>query len=170
MIIRPTTIQDAVKLPAIERSAGHVFRTIPDLAWIADDTILSIEQHLDFIAKDTSWIAVDTENEPEGFLCASFEGHDLHIWELAVHVERQKCGLGSALITRAITEARKHNLNHVTLTTFRALAWNEHFYVKLGFVTLEPEQMSERLQSILHKEVTIHGLPKERRCAMQFTV
>ena len=34
--IRPTRLDDAPRLPAIERSASCLFTTISDLAWIAD--------------------------------------------------------------------------------------------------------------------------------------
>ncbi len=57
----------------------------------------------------------------------------------------------------------------MTLTTFRELAWNERFYRKLGFETLEADALDARLLRTLAKEVAC-GLPAERRCAMRLTL
>lgn len=45
MIIRVAEFDDASRLPAIERSADEVFRTTSDLAWIADDDVMSEDEH-----------------------------------------------------------------------------------------------------------------------------
>ncbi|MCY1313558.1 hypothetical protein D9M70_640920 [compost metagenome] len=82
--------------------------------------------------------------------------------------ERQGLGLGRALIAAAIAHARDSSLGAVTLTTFRELAWNERFYRKLGFRTLDEEGLDPRLVQILAKEAT-YGLPAERRCAMRLS-
>jgi hypothetical protein len=42
--IRPATIADAVFLPAIENAAGSLFRTLPNLAHLADEDDLSVER------------------------------------------------------------------------------------------------------------------------------
>jgi len=62
--IRIAKDRDAQALPDIERSAGQVFREIPELAWIADDEDLTVERHRELIAKGTSWVAVDHEDRP----------------------------------------------------------------------------------------------------------
>jgi hypothetical protein len=47
--IRAATLEDAQFLPEIERSSGEAFRAVPDLAWIADDAVMSAEQHAPLI-------------------------------------------------------------------------------------------------------------------------
>jgi len=49
--IRIAEDMDAEALPDIERSAGQVFREIPELVWIADGEDLTVERHRELIAK-----------------------------------------------------------------------------------------------------------------------
>ncbi|MGF6156546.1 GNAT superfamily N-acetyltransferase [Ensifer sp. KUDG1] len=165
-LIRPTRESDLSLLPDIERSSGEAFRTIPELAWIADDDVQSAEAHGAFLRTGLSVVIVDASDRPIGFLCATIADDAMHIWQLAVEAERQGQGLGRMLMLAAIAHARVTSLAAVTLTTFRDLAWNEHFYRKLGFVTLDAGELDPRLAEILANEAA-HGLPPERRCAMR---
>jgi ribosomal protein S18 acetylase RimI-like enzyme len=167
--IRLASEWDAEALPAIERSAAEAFRQLPELAWIADDTIQSVERHRELIAQRTSWVAVDDLERPLGFLSAEVLGRELHIWELSVHRDHQRRGLGKALVETAIDHARRRQLVAVTLTTFRDVIWNERFYRRLDFQTLAPEEAGKRLNDILVCEAE-RGLPRERRCAMRLGI
>ena len=91
---------------------------------------------------------------------------EFHIWELAVRRERQGQGAGRRLVAAAHAYARAHGLTALTLTTFRELSWNEPLYALLGFRTLRPEELDERLAGIFVTERAL-GLPVERRCAMR---
>ena len=167
--IRLAGLEDAEALPAIERSAGEAFRRIPELAWIADGDDLPVERHRQWIEQGTCWIALDEQNHPIGFLSAEVFSRELHIWELSVRQEQQGRGLGRRLIQRAIEEAKVRGLAAVTLTTFRDITWNEPFYARLGFRTLDNEEAGSRLTAALRREVD-HGMPRERRCAMRLAI
>src|SRR5262249_26802767 len=104
--IRPARDDDAQALPAIERSAGQLFREIADLAWIADGDDLTVERHRELIAKGTSFVAVDHDDRPVAFLSAEVQTNELHIWELSVRHDRQASGIGRALMEKAIDVAR----------------------------------------------------------------
>jgi ribosomal protein S18 acetylase RimI-like enzyme len=162
--IRPTRREDAELLPDVERSAGRAFLSLPDLAWIASDSVQSVERHLELIAGGYAWTAIENA-VPVGFISAEKAGDALHIWELAVHAGFQGRGIGRALIEHAANAAKADALRTVTLTTFRDVAWNEPFYRKLGFRTLPAEAMPNRIRAILDNEVA-HGLPREKRCGM----
>ncbi len=166
LAIRLARSGDADLLPDVERSAGLLFKTIPDLAWIAGDTVQSAEHHREFIAAGTEWVAVDHEDRPVGFLSAGVEGDLLHIWELSVADGFQRRGLGAALVATATAYARARGLTAVTLTTFRNVAWNAPFYARLGFRELHDEEVDERLARIFKVEAFL-GIPIERRCAMR---
>ncbi|HYD44570.1 MAG TPA: GNAT family N-acetyltransferase [Phenylobacterium sp.] len=161
--VRPARPDDAALLPDVERSAGEAFRTIPDLAWIADDQVGEPEFHEPLIVAGTVWVAVDGQDRPVGFLTAEVEGEALHIWELAVAHEAQKHGLGRQLMEAAETEARARGLAAQTLTTFSDVAWNAPFYQRLGFEVLAPGT-DARLDELNRLEAE-RGLP--RRCAMR---
>jgi GNAT superfamily N-acetyltransferase len=163
--IRPARTEDAEALPQIEQSAGLAFRAIAELAWLADGDNVSVEQHRALIAAGACWIAGE-KDRPVGFLSAGIEGDTLHIWELDVSLDRQGQGIGRALLERAIADARRRGLAAVTLTTFRAVAWNAPFYRKFGFRVLEGAEIDERLASLLGDEAE-HGMALDQRCAMR---
>jgi ribosomal protein S18 acetylase RimI-like enzyme len=167
--IREAIIDDAEMLPRIERSAGQAFRQIPDLAWVADDDDLPIEWHRRMIAQGPSWVAVDRQAGPMGFLSAEILHDEMHIWELAVLRERQRAGLGRRLVQHAIDYAQSRCLAAVTLTTFRHVRWNELFYARMGFVTMRKDEAGHRLDEVLCAEIA-RGMPEDRRCAMRLAI
>ncbi len=166
--IRLTKIEDISLLPDIEYSAGESFRDLPDLAWIADDDAMSVETHLKYVIKGTSWIA-EADDQIVGFLCAESTAIDLHVWLLAVRREWQGKGIGRRLMKTVIEHAHRNEFISVTLTTFREVPWNEPFYRSLGFEMVDREKIDPRLQEILHAEIQ-HGLPGVLRCAMRLLV
>lgn len=164
--IRPTLHADAPLLPAIEQSAGELFRTVPELAWIADSDNVTPPDHVGLIAGGACWVAQMHGGSLVGFLAAQRAGDALHIWELSVRQEQQRKGIGRALLAAAAAYAGEQGLQALTLTTFLGVAWNEPMYRRLGFTVLLPEECDERLKGILHSEMAA-GLPGERRCAMR---
>jgi GNAT superfamily N-acetyltransferase len=164
--IRKTKPADAPFLPALERSAGEAFRTIPSLAWIADADDQSVETHLAHIAAGTSWVATDEAGGPIGFLAAEVCDDELHIEEFSVRLDRQGSGCGRALMAEAIAWAKARALRAVTLTTFRDVPWNAPYYARKGFRVLAGHEIGSRLADALRREVE-RGFPGERRCAMR---
>ena len=164
--VRLTRKEDVPLLPAIEHSAGQVFRAFPSLAWIADDTVQTAGEHLQFVQSGTSWVAVDIHDRPLGFLTGQVFDQEFHICQVAVHRAQQGHGYGRALIESAIAWAKAQELAAITLTTFREVPWNAPFYTSLGFETLEQAQLCARLLETLRREVE-HGLPEAQRCAMR---
>lgn len=167
MRIRPALPRDLPLLPEVERSAAQAFTELPGLAWLASSDVLDHAAHQAFLARGDSWVAVDDDDRPIGFLCAQTAGSELHIHELSVHEHAQGKGLGRRLLREAIDAARSRGLQAVTLTTFADVPWNAPFYARLGFTTLTPAQLDERLRGILRDEQA-HGL--SGRCAMRLAI
>nr|WP_207803139.1 GNAT family N-acetyltransferase [Rhodopseudomonas palustris] len=90
----------------------------------------------------------------------------LHIWQMAVHRDQQRRGIGRKLIEAAQRFAADHGSTALTLTTFRDVPWNEPYYQRLGFVTLGEDDLDSRLKAVLDAEARA-GLPRARRCAMR---
>ncbi|OAE41483.1 GCN5 family acetyltransferase [Enterobacter cloacae] len=161
--IRPTTCDDATALPAIERAAGQRFRDVPELAWLADGDVISVEDHLGYAARGLSWLAL-ADGCPVGFILAEAHPSSLFIVELSVDLDWQGQGIGRRLINRVAERARALGLASLTLTTFRDVPWNAPFYARLGFdmmATLTPELHQKR------EEEAAHGLAYGSRCAMR---
>ncbi|MND78988.1 acetyltransferase [compost metagenome] len=165
--IRPATVHDADVLPAIEQSAARAFRSIKDLSWLADGDVMTAAEHRVIISASTCWVAVDDQDRLQAFLSAQCMDHELHIHELSVRHEHQGQGIGRSLVLAAIQWAADQALRAVTLTTFRDVPWNQPFYARLGFVTLDNDHLDERLGEILENEQD-QGFCKRSRCAMMF--
>jgi GNAT superfamily N-acetyltransferase len=162
--IRLAVANDAPVLPTIEQSAGGLFRSLPELAWIADEPIGSADEFLPAIVAGTVWVAEAGEAGIVGELRAEIAADALHIVELAVAREFQQRGLGRALIDTAAAWAKSRGLRALTLTTFRHVAWNAPFYARYGFVELSGTELDARLSAIVCAELS-RGLPN--RCAMR---
>lgn len=167
--LRPARLPDADVLPGVERCAGELFRSVPELAWLADEPVTDAAGHARNIASGSVWVAVADESEVVGFLSAETIDNELHIQELSVSRRFQGQGLGRQLLQTALESARHCGLEAMTLTTFRELPWNEAFYQRFGFETLPADNIGPRLRAVLRNEVD-HGLPPSRRCAMRYVI
>jgi GNAT superfamily N-acetyltransferase len=156
---------DAAALPAIERSAGQRFLTVPALAWIADDHIVSSELHREYAAKGMSWLAL-ADDRPVGFLLGEAMESSLYIAEFSLHLAWQGKGIGRQLINTVAQWAREQGFTSLTLTTFRHVAWNAPLYQHLGFEILEDAALPAALRQ-KREEETAHGILFESRCAMR---
>ncbi len=165
VLIRLATPEDAPLFPDIERSAGLLFRQIAGLEWIAGDHVMTADQHLPAIRAQTTWVACEGD-APVAFLSAERSADVLHIREISVHASAMGRGIGRGLIEAAVTAARALCLSALTLTTFREVPWNAPYYQRLGFETLAPGDLDQRLTAILVDEVSA-GLPGDWRCAMR---
>ncbi len=163
--IRLARLDDAPLLPAIERSAGELFRSVADLSWIADDAVQSVERHVQIIESGGAWVATTGLDSPVGFLNGEEMDDHFHIWEMSVHSDHQRQGLGARLIEEVRHFAMERGHKGLTLTTFRDVAWNERFYSRLGFERLATANLWPVLSGILTHEIAL-GLPGDRRCAM----
>jgi GNAT superfamily N-acetyltransferase len=166
IIIRAANDQDTPLLPDIERSSGEIFRQSPGLEWIADDTVQSQEQHRALIADGIALVAEVQGAGLAAFLNGEVAPDALHIWQITVHRDQQRQGIGRTLIEAAQQLAIDRGITALTLTTFRNVPWNEPYYRRLGFVTLDSVELNPRLEAILRSEGQA-GMPIAQRCAMR---
>ena len=159
-------VSDAARLPDVEFSAGQAFRSIPELAWIADDNVQVPETHISLMERGVAWVAVDGSDTPIGFINGEPLDGYLHIWEMSVNQDQQGKGIGRALMDQAKEHAKRSGYKGLTLTTFRNVPWNDRFYMSTGFTVLQSTEVSSALMKVLQEEVQA-GLPGERRCAMR---
>lgn len=166
--IRSATAEDAADFADIERSAAQAFLSVPGLGWLADEAPMSARQHQIYIDDGAVWLA-STNGRGIGFLTSTICEDALHIIELSVADGHQGQGVGRRLMEEAREYATRKGLPALTLTTFRDLPFNELFYHKLGYRTLDAATLPERLAVILRAEIE-KGLPGNRRCAMRLTL
>ncbi|MFZ5728170.1 MAG: GNAT family N-acetyltransferase [Pseudomonadota bacterium] len=168
-LIRLAGPQDVAHLSEIEISAASLFRDagieiFPGEA--ADDPIEFTPPDIwrPIVADGLVWVA-ETGGRPAAFLAARQEPDSLHILEFDVRREEQGRGVGRALLSFAIAEARRRGFGGLSLTTFRDVPWNAPFYASAGFAIVERPDAPEWLIAYLDRE-TGRGLDPARRCAM----
>lgn len=158
---------DISLLPAVERSAAFLFRTV-DLGHVADGPTTDSSLLSSMIKSGHLWVAVNKGDEPIGFI----GGHDLdgyfYVAELSVAQEFQRQGVGKALIQRLAKDVKEEGFKAITLTTYRDLPWNGLWYGKLGFLEVSAEELGGHIE-VLRKEGQ-HGHDMKRRCAMKKTL
>jgi ribosomal protein S18 acetylase RimI-like enzyme len=168
-LIRQADTEDLPLLPDIERAAAALFKTIPELAFVADSPVMSLRDHIAMLRDGVTFVAQSLEGPDAGalvgFICGQYHGKTAHIYEMSVSPASQGRGTGSALMSAILDDAISARCTLATLTTFMDVPWNQGFYRRLGFVTLEAKELDARLGTILEAEVA-SGLPAQRRCAM----
>ena len=172
-LIRQADTEDLPFLPDIERDAGRLFASIPNLAFVADDTVMSLRDHVAMLRDGVVFVAQSLEGptagDVVGFICGKQVGKTFHIHEMSVAPAGQGRGIGSALMAAMLDDAVSARCELATLTTFQDVPWNDGFYRKLGFRTLETNEIDARLGAILAAEAAA-GLPADRRCAMAISL
>lgn len=163
--IRPAAPNDAAELPEIERSSGAIFQTVSGLEWIADDDVQSEDRHLELILRGFSLVAEQPGHGIIAFLNGERTSDGLHLWQIAVHQDYQRQGIGRRLFEEARRIAAQHGIRSLTLTTFRDVPWNQTYYRRLGFSTLQETSLTPHLRKVLADEARA-GLPMDCRCAM----
>lgn len=163
--IRAASEQDAEELPGIERSSGTIFHGWPGLEWVADDSVQAADLHRNLIARGVALVAEEQGQGLIGFLNAERTPDGLHIWQIAVHCDYQRRGIGRRLIKAAQQLAVARKAKSLTLTTFRTVPWNAPYYQRLGFRILPESELTPWLRQVLDVERQA-GLPIEQRCAM----
>jgi len=165
--IRKTQQSDLEHLETVERSAANAFRAFPELAWLADDGVTSIEEHKRILAQGSSWVAFNTTSQViAGFILAEIIESDFYIKEVSVSGAHQKKGIGTKLFSIALENAKSLGLPYATLTTFRDVPWNAPYYERLGFIILKDDALPPYLKETLQAEAS-SGLLSDRRCAMR---
>ncbi len=163
-LIRPARRDDLALFPAIEESADILFqRHAPDLK--QPDGFIPADSYLPLLEAGTVWVATSPDDRPVGFAAAGDLDGSFHIHEIDVHADHQRRGLGAALLGEALRHAVWAHYGVATLTTDRFLPWNKPFYLRHGFVELQPAAMPEALRAKLAEEAEA-GFDPERRCAM----
>ncbi|EED14789.1 GNAT family acetyltransferase, putative [Talaromyces stipitatus ATCC 10500] len=175
IIIRLGVAADIPYLPAIEESASEIFKSIPDLEFIADDPPLSIDTLHSYLSSSHLWVAtVEDESGseiPVAFLAAksinparSDEDNQeianniqsprhIYIAECSVHLSFQRRGIAGRLLNTVAEYARKQGFGWLTLITFLDVPWNGKFYQKHGFEEIEAETMGDEYVEILKEEL-----------------
>lgn len=155
---------DLDALAAIERRADRLYLTTGLVGMVEgrDPPVEPLRRQL----RDGHVLVIDASGAgPVGFAAAELVDSALHLAQLSVDPDRQRLGLGRALVDAVVDLARASFAPAVTLTTFRDVPWNGPFYRSLGFLPLD-ERLAPGLAAIRASEQARGIDAIAPRCAM----
>jgi ribosomal protein S18 acetylase RimI-like enzyme len=163
--VRPSRADDGPALREIERVAGEQFRQV-GLDDVADGEPATVEVLADYARAGRSWVAVDDRDRPLGYVIVDVVDDEAHIEQISVRPDRQRAGIGRALIDHVQGWACKTGRSAITLTTFTDVPWNRPWYERLGFVVMDQREIGPELEAVRETE-TGHGLDPAQRVCMR---
>ncbi|MBY9068373.1 GNAT family N-acetyltransferase [Hyphomonas sp. WL0036] len=110
-------------------------------------------------------VARHGQGELAGFALTSVREGWLYLDQISVDPAHGRGGVGSALMSRVMLEAKDRSLKRVTLSTFRDPPWNGPFYRKNGFKEL-PRKKMEKWMIEIESIQDDNGLIVRDRCFM----
>lgn len=113
-----------------------------------------------------SWVAVDDQNRPVGYVVVDVVDSAAHIEQISVDPDHQGRGLCRALIEEVERWAAASGLTAITLTTFDKVPWNRPLYEHLGFAVVDEIDLQPGLRQVRQAEAR-HGLDPTIRVCMQ---
>ena len=120
--IRDATVRDLSRIIEIER-----------LAFPSPWTLASFERELT-LPFSRIMVALPADNpEIAGFLCRWLIADECHVLNIAVHPDSRRLGIGTVLISEAISEARSTGAGVVTLEVRRSNLAARQLYRKFEF-------------------------------------
>ena len=145
----------------VEREAGARFRGLGLL-----DHSLSLVELAAHQRAGRVWVSADPDDRLIAFAVASVVDGGAHLEELDVVPEAGRRGIGSRLIDVVCDWAAGAGFRRITLSTFRDVPWNEPFYARRGFRTLQLTDLSPALREVRAREERL-GIAMDRRVLMR---
>lgn len=151
-------------LQRIEREASSRFRGLGLLDHLLDHSLAlgELSQHQ---RAGRIWVAVDPDDRPVGFAVANVLDGGAHLEELDVVPQAGRQGIGTRLLETVCAWAAAHGFSRLTLSTFREVPWNEPFYRRAGFETLDLDALPPALRAVRAREAQL-GIAMDRRVIM----
>ena len=100
-----------------------------------DDSKEGIEKYL--LRNPNTCFVAEKDNEIIGIIMSGHDGRRGYIHHTAVKVSERKCGVGSALLEKAMTALKNEGINKVALVVFRSNEIGNVFWEKCGFTMRE---------------------------------
>ena len=162
--IRQSRAGDLVLLADIERAAGALFASA-GIGEVDTDDVAEL-RFVESVARAAGVFVATKDDKPVGFILSAPLDVHFHIYELSVHPDHGRQGLGRRLVEWVCEAAAARGFKAVTLSTFIDVPWNGPFYAGCGFRVLDPAEWTPALYLAHYCEEEM-GLPLERRCFMR---
>lgn len=137
--LRPARLDDIPALQSVERDADARFgvagEVIPD-----DDARRAVEAGKITVA--------EVDGAVVGWVYLGAIAGEPCIGQISVTIEHGRKGIGTALLTRALEQARDRGAASVVLNTERDRPWNAPWYARHGFAVVPEDQWSPALRAV----------------------
>jgi ribosomal protein S18 acetylase RimI-like enzyme len=157
--IRHARPDEFAALRNIEFAADRLFESVGIGPFTNDDT----DDHL-----ATAALVLVVGQPAMGFVCVDLVDAHLHIWQLSVHPDHARQGLGRLLMEAVSAWAVAQGFDAITLTTYRDVPWNAPFYESLGFTIMS--DLTPELSAIRDHERAIGDDDFGARVAMRLAL
>lgn len=141
--LRPMRDADIPALAEISVQARAPYRTVPELAFVADGPAVDAAR---FAAGQG--IVAEVAGQPAGFALISAKDGMTFLDNISLHPAAQALGIGRALVEAVVQAAP----GAVALTTFRSPPWNGPWFRRRGFTPIPPEHIGPELAAIVARQ------------------
>ena len=162
MELRPARPDDLERLREIEVAAGTLFEGTVH-AEVAAHAAPPVEE---LAGAAAIIVAVDGDDRPVGYARIELVGGGAHLEQLSVDPAAGRAGVGTALLDAVSAWSADHGDGAVTLTTFRAVPFNQPYYERRGYVTLDDAALPPALRALVAEEAH-RGLDPATRVVMR---
>lgn len=163
--ITAANVDDIPALIAVDKAASALFEPTELLEPEALEDHVPAEILETEIPLTNVFVARNQHGWAVGFVLIRMRGTGLYLDQVSVHPDHGQKGIGRALVIRVLTEAEHRKLPHVSLSTFRDVAWNGPFYASLGFKEIKKEKLEPYMLEIEDAQKPFMDVTK--RCFMR---
>lgn len=150
--LRNSNEADIPALQRVERMAARRFLSVPSLAFLATAAVTDSRTHALSMAHQLAWLVEDKQGTVLGFCYACVLADSLWLAEISTLPQARGKGVGALLLRQARDAAYRLHLKGVMLTTYSTLPWNEPWYKKQGFITLNSISLAPEVRHKVEQE------------------
>jgi predicted N-acetyltransferase YhbS len=163
--IRVGSADDAALLAGIERAADQRYLDSPYRELLNGSAIP--DEAARRYCDEGRILVAEVDDRVVGYLGWHVEPDPNYVGisQVSVLPEFGRRGIGAALMRSAIDTAADHGISHVVVATFSDVAWNEPWYRRLGFRTVDPSDWTVWMRDVVDEQRA--DVPWEDRVWMQ---
>ncbi|MEM7458133.1 MAG: GNAT family N-acetyltransferase [Pseudomonadota bacterium] len=158
-------LDDIAAFISVDKAASALFAATGLLEPSALEDHVPAEVFEQEIPRANVFVARNEHGWAVGFALVRLRGNGLYLDQVSVHPDHGQKGIGRALVIRVLTEAENRKLPHVSLSTFRDVAWNGPFYASMGFKEIPREKLEPYMIEIEDAQKPFMDVTK--RCFMR---
>ncbi len=153
--VRVASPADLREVPAVEEAADALFR---------ERGVLDLPAAASAAERARAWRVLVVGQPVVGFAVLERVDGDVHLEQLSVHPSAMRQGLGAALLSASVDEARAAGARRVTLLTYADVPWNAPWYARHGWQVTD--DVGPELEALAEHEVELGLTRHGRRVAM----